>query len=135
MVSRRIVLHFPQRVVNEPIIYRLVKDFNLRFNILKASVSPDQVGLLVMELSGEPRNYDLGIKYLSDNGVQIEALSQDVVRNESRCTHCGACITMCPSGAFSLEPNTRRVLFDYNKCTGCGFCVRACPPRAMELYF
>ena len=134
-VSRRLVLHFPQRLVDKPIVSRLVKDFGLEFNILKASVTPGQEGLLVMELTGENRDYDKGVKYLTDAGVKIQSLSQDVVRNESRCTHCGACITMCPTGAFTLEPETRKVNFDHTKCVVCELCVKACPPRAMELYF
>ena len=134
-VSRRLVLHFPQRLVDKPIVSRLVKDFGLEFNILKASVTPGQEGLLVMELTGENRDYDKGVKYLTDAGVKIQSLSQDVVRNESRCTHCGACITLCPTGAFTLEPETRKVNFDHTKCVVCELCVKACPPRAMELYF
>ena len=134
-VSGRLVLRFPHRLVDKPIVSRLVKDFDLEFNILKASVTPGEEGVLVMELTGERRNYDRGVKYLSDEGVQIQSLSQDVVRNESRCTHCGACITLCPTGAFSLEPETRKVKFDHTKCIVCELCVRACPPRAMELHF
>lgn len=134
-VSKRIVLHFPPRVVEQPIVYRLIKDFDLEFNILKASVTPGKDGLLVMELTGEQRNYDRGIKYLTEAGVKIQSLSQDVTRNEARCTHCGACITLCPVGAFSLEAGTRKVNFDNTKCVVCELCVKACPPRAMELYF
>lgn len=134
-VSKRIVLHFPQRMIDKPIVSRLVKDFGLEFNILKASVTPGEEGLMVMELTGERRSYDKGVKYLAESGVRIQSLSQDVVRNEARCTHCGACITMCPTGAFSLEPGTRKVLFDHTKCVVCELCVKACPPRAMELYF
>jgi len=134
-VSRRIVLHFPKRLVDKPIVSRLVKDFALDFNILKAEVTPGEEGLLVMELIGDQRNYDKGVKYLTEAGVKIQSLSQDVVRNEARCTHCGACITICPSGAFSLETGTRKVLFDNSKCVVCELCVKACPPRAMELYF
>ena len=134
-VSRKIVLHFPPSVTGQPIVYRLARDFNLSFNILKASVSPGEDGLLVMELSGDQGNYDKGIQYLTETGVRIQSLSQDVVRDEARCTHCGACITICPTGAFSLEPKTRKVLFDHSKCVVCGLCVKACPPRAMKLYF
>jgi len=134
-VSRKLVLRFPHKLVDKPIVSRLVKDFDLDFNILKASVIPEEEGLLVMELSGEQRNYEKGIKYLTDSGVQIQSLSQDVVRNEKRCTHCGACITICPTGAFSLEPKTRKVLFDDTKCIVCELCVKACPPRAMDLHF
>ena len=132
-VSKRIVLHFPPRLVDKAIVSKLVKDYGLDFNILKASVTPGEEGLLVMELTGEQRNYDRGMKYLSDVGVKIQSLSQDVVRDEVRCTHCGACITMCPSGAFTLEAGTRKVLFDNSKCVVCELCIKACPPRAMEL--
>lgn len=132
-VSKRIVLHFPPRLVDKAIVSKLVKDYGLDFNILKASVTPGEEGLLVMELTGERRNYDKGVKYLSDVGVKIQSLSQDVVRDEGRCTHCGACITMCPSGAFTLEVGTRKVLFDNSKCVVCELCIKACPPRAMKL--
>ncbi|MBM3149307.1 MAG: 4Fe-4S dicluster domain-containing protein [Chloroflexi bacterium] len=133
--SRKIVLHFPKKLVDKPIVSRLVKDYGLDFNILKASVTPGEEGLLVMELIGDQRSYDKGLKYLTDVGVKIQSLSQDVVRNEARCTHCGACVTICPSDAFEVEPGTRKVLFDNSKCVVCELCVKACPPRAMELYF
>jgi len=135
IISKRIVLHFPKRLTNESIVYKLVKDFDLAFNILKASVTPGEEGLLVMELTGEQRNYDKGVKYLTETGVKIQSLSQDVVLNELRCTHCGACIALCPTGAFSLDPETRKVIFDNDKCIVCELCIKACPPRAMELYF
>jgi ferredoxin len=134
-VSKRIVLRFPRRLVDRPIVSRLVRDFNLDFNILKASVTPEEEGLLVLELSGKQSDYDRGIRYLTETGVRIQALSQDVTRNEERCTHCGACITICPTGAFELDPLTRRVNFCDEKCLACELCIKACPPRAMELHF
>ena len=134
-VHKRIVLHFPQRLVDRPIVYRLVKDFDLEFNILKASVTPDEEGLMVVELSGKQQDYDKGIKYLTTNGVRIQALSQDVIRNEERCTHCGACITVCPPNAFEVDPVTRKILFYGEKCVACELCIKACPPRAMEVHF
>jgi ferredoxin len=134
-VSKRIVLHFPKRMVDRPIVSRLVKDYDLDFNILKALVTPEEEGLLVLELSGEQQEYDKGIRYLTKTGVKIQSLSQDVLRNEERCTHCGACIAICPSGAFELDPVTRRVDFYNEKCVACGLCIKACPPRAMEVHF
>jgi len=135
IVSKKIVLHFPSRLVEQPIIYRLIKEYDLTFNILKASVIPDKEGLLVLELSGEQENYDRGIKYLARTGVNIQSLSQNVLRNESRCTHCGACITICPTGAFELDQTSRQVTFVNEKCIACELCIKACPPRAMELHF
>lgn len=134
-ISRRVVLHFPRILVDQPIVYRLVKDYNLEFNILKASVTPKEEGLLVLELSGEQRDYEQGMQYLAGIGVGIQPLSQNVIRNETRCTHCGACITICPTGAFTLELPSRRVNFQAEKCIACGLCIKPCPPRAMEVRF
>ncbi len=134
-ISKRMVLRFPRRLVNRPIVSRLVKDFNLDFNILKASITPEEEGLLILEVTCKQEDYDKGINYLTKTGVRIQSLSQDVTRNEERCTHCGACITICPPGAFEIEPLTRRVNFYNEKCIACGLCIKACPPRAMELHF
>ena len=65
VVSRRLVLRFPHRLVDKPIVSRLVKEFGLEFNILRAAVTPGEEGLLVMELMGERRDYDKGVQYLT----------------------------------------------------------------------
>ena len=44
MISKRIVLHFPKRLVDEPIVYNLIKEHDLKFNILKASITPEEEG-------------------------------------------------------------------------------------------
>ncbi len=136
-ISKRVVLHFPKRLVEQPVVYRLVKDYNLEFNILRASITaePEEEGLLVLELKGEQEEYDKGIKFLLKSGLKIQSLSQDVTRNEARCTHCGACVTICPPGAFEVDSKTRQVRFDDEKCVACGICIKACPPRAMEVHF
>ena len=134
-ITKRVVLHFPPRLVEQPIIYRLVKDYNLVLNILKASVTPKEEGLLVLELSGARQDYDRGIRYLTEAGVRIQSLGQNIMRNEERCTHCGACVVICPTGALALDPKTRRVNFYEDKCTACELCVLPCPPRAMEVHF
>jgi ferredoxin len=121
--------------VDRPIVSHLVRDYNLDFNILKAQFLPDEEGLMVLELTGKQKDYDEGIKYLARTGVRIQSLSQNVLRNEERCTHCGACVTICPSGVFELEPVTRKINFTGEKCLACGLCLKACPPRAMELHF
>jgi ferredoxin len=134
-ISRRVVLHFPPRIVEQPLINNLIKNYDLNFNILKASIIPNQEGYVVLELIGEQDKYDQGIKYITSAGVKIESLSHSVLRNEERCTHCGVCITVCPTRAFTLDAGTRKVSFDNNRCVACGLCIKACPPRAMELYF
>lgn len=131
MVSKRIVLTFPHKLVNQPIVYKLVKDYDLVFNILQAKITPEEEGLLVLELKGKKENYAQGVKYLTDLGVKIQPLAKDVTRDESRCTHCGACVAVCPVGALYLDAKTMKIIFDSEKCIACELCVKACPPRAM----
>ncbi|OIN96464.1 (Fe-S)-binding protein, partial [Candidatus Desantisbacteria bacterium CG1_02_38_46] len=92
MISKRIVLKFPHRLVDQPIVCKLVKEYNLEFTILKAYVTPREEGLLVLELTGEDNNFEKGMDYLKKTGVTIQPLSQDIIRNETRCTDCGACV-------------------------------------------
>ena len=63
-MEKRIVLHFPKKLVDKPIVFRLVKDFSLEFNILKAEVNPKEEGLLVLELRGDDESYHKGIEFL-----------------------------------------------------------------------
>ena len=135
MISKRIVLHFPSRLVDQPIVYKLVKDFDLQFNILKAYVTPQEEGLMVFELIGEEENFNKGIEYLTSCGVRIQPLSQDVIRNAAKCTDCGVCVTICPTAALVVDPITRKVLFYDNKCIACEHCVKISPTRAMEVHF
>ena len=135
MTAKRIVLHFPHRLVDQPIVYKLVKDYDLQFNILKAYVTPREEGLMVLELSGEDENFKKGIKYLHKCGVRMQPLSQDVIRNEAKCTDCGVCVPICPVGALETDSTTRKVHFYDNKCIACELCVKVCPTRAMEVHF
>ncbi len=132
-IARKIVLRFPPRLVDQPIIYRLVKDYDLQFNILKASITPNEEGILVVELSGKKKDYDEAIRFLAGAGVEVQALIKDVARLEDRCTHCGACVTMCPVGALVVNTQTRQVDFLESKCIACGLCIKPCPVRAMEV--
>jgi ferredoxin len=121
-------------MVDRPIVSRLAKNFNLDFNILKASINQDAEGTMVLELSGSPEDYDRGIKYLQEAGVRIQSLGHDIIRNEDRCTDCGACVGVCPAGAFEVEIKTRKIIFQNDKCLACELCIKACPPRAMSLH-
>lgn len=44
------------------------------------------------------------------------------------CTGCGSCLSVCPTGAMSLEGGKSAV--DRKKCVGCGSCADVCPSQA-----
>jgi ferredoxin len=135
MTSKKIVLHFPHRLVDQPIVYKLVKDFDLRFNILKASVTPKEEGLMVLELYGDDKAFDKGMEYLKSSGVKIQPLSEDIVRNADKCTDCGVCVPLCPVQALVVDEKTKKIVFHEDKCIACELCVKICPNRAMEVHF
>ena len=135
MVSKRIVLKFPHKLVDQPIVFKLVKDYDLVFNILQAKITPKEEGLMVLELNGTKENYAKGMKYLASVGVNVQPLSQDVKRDDDLCTHCGACVAICPTEALYTDKKTMKVIFDADKCIACELCVKACPPRAMVVKF
>ncbi|MCX7661801.1 MAG: 4Fe-4S binding protein [Candidatus Omnitrophica bacterium] len=135
MTTKRIVLHFPKELVDQPIVFRLSRDFDLEFNILKASVTPQVEGLMVLELKGTEENIKRGFDYLRNVGVRIQPLSQDISWNDKKCTHCGVCIPLCPVGALVMDAQTRRVSFLEDKCIACELCIKVCPIRAIEVHF
>ena len=133
MYSRTYVLRFPKETSDQPIICRLVKQYGVEFNILKATILPQREGLMVIELIGHKENVRSSLKYLKDFGVTIESLSTIIRRDEEKCFQCGACTGICPVGALYVNRLDMSVLFDPDKCTGCGLCVNVCPVRAMEV--
>lgn len=135
MATRRIVMHFPQTMIDEPIISRLVRVYDLEFNILRASITPKQEGLMILVLEGDESKLAAALDEVQQKGVRIEPLEKEVTRNDDRCTECGACITICPTKALVMELDTRHVIFDPDKCIACELCVPVCPPRAMETPF
>jgi Pyruvate/2-oxoacid:ferredoxin oxidoreductase delta subunit len=133
MYTKKVVIRYPAEVVDQPIVYHLVKDYDLLFNILKARVFPRREGLLVLELRGTKENFDRGVHYMKEMGLRVEALSKSVKQNEEKCVHCGACTAFCPTDALHFEEGSPKVYFDAEKCNGSEIWATACPPRAMEV--
>ncbi|APV44111.1 4Fe-4S dicluster domain-containing protein [Dehalogenimonas formicexedens] len=134
ITNKKISLRFPRHLVDRPVVYHLIKDYNLELNILKATISSEE-GHMVLELRGERADFDKGIEYLTKTGLIIDTLCREVTRNEARCTDCGACVTICPAQAFSVDSISRDITFDEEKCVVCGMCILSCPSRSMELHF
>ncbi len=133
MYNRIYFLQFSKKISNEPIIYQLVKQYDVEFNILKADILPQRDGLMILELKGSKANVLKGLEYLENQGVKVERLAASVGRDDEKCFQCGVCTGVCPVGALSIQRPDMAVLFDADKCTGCGLCVPICPVRAMEL--
>ncbi|WP_022847172.1 MULTISPECIES: NIL domain-containing protein [unclassified Desulfurobacterium] len=127
--SVKLVLTFPKETWDKPVIYKLVKDYDLVVNILRAEILPKMEGSAVLELKGDSDSLKRAVKFLKGINVKVRPLELDIFREDEKCIHCGACIAPCPTNAFYLDPVTFRVEFDKTKCVGCGHCIPACPTR------
>lgn len=51
--------------------------------------------------------------------------------NPVRCTHCGACVAVCPKDAVAMDKGRR--VYERSRCEACGTCVEHCLQDALEL--
>ena len=135
MTTTKVVLRFPPDLTDQPVTYRLIKEYDLMVNILRGHITPKEEGMLVLELTGPKRQLDRGMAFLAELGVETKRVSRDVKWLKDRCTHCTACTSLCPTDALSVDRETMLVDFDKTKCIACEMCVTVCPYKAMEVQF
>lgn len=137
MARTRVVLNFPAALVERPVTYHLVKDFNLIINILRAEIRPGEAGTLLLELDDGDGRGDLngGLEFIAREGVRIHTISGRITIDQISCLHCGACIGPCFAGALSLDPIEHEVALDGSRCVLCKICVEACPVGAIKVVF
>ena len=78
MTKRQVMFTFPQKLIKEPIIYNLSKQFNIVTNIRRADVSEDR-GWVVLELDGNEKDIEKGIAWVTSKGVRIDPVVGDIV--------------------------------------------------------
>ena len=132
-MRKRVILTFPPALVHMPVTYRLAKDYNIASNILRAQVAPDEVGKLVMELSGDIDQLEDGLEWMRDQGIGVSALGQEILIDENSCVHCGLCTGICPTGALVLQSETFLLQFRRSRCIVCEQCIPVCPVEAISI--
>jgi L-aspartate semialdehyde sulfurtransferase ferredoxin len=75
----RIQLNYPPEKVNQPVLYRLIRDFGLKLNILKANVEPRTGSFVFLELSGESGAIERALRFLDAEGIGVSAIGLDGV--------------------------------------------------------
>lgn len=78
MASKHLRLTFPEAQVTEPVIYHVVKDFNVIPSIRRASIE-NHFGWMIVEIKGEQADLDAAIAYLEGLGVEVSAAEGDIV--------------------------------------------------------
>jgi ABC-type methionine transport system ATPase subunit len=75
----RVKLTFPEHLIRQPLLGRLVRAFDVLPNIRRANVE-ETVGWIVCELGGEDESVEKAIAWLEAAGVQVDRLG-DVVES------------------------------------------------------
>ena len=77
-VRGKFYLTYPKRLVKEPLICKLSKQFDLVFNVRSASVS-EEIGIIALELDGTEGEIERAIAWLRDQGVVVEPIEKNVI--------------------------------------------------------
>ena len=76
MSRKKVFLTFPQKLMKEPLLWKIGQEFEVVTNIRGASIT-DELALLALLLEGEPEEIDKVIDYLSERGVTVENLQDE----------------------------------------------------------
>ncbi len=135
-MAEKYVLSYSSDTVSEPILWKLIKDFNIQVNILKASISPGLEGSLLVELHAEQKaDMEKGMAWLESIGVSCVSVAKRLSWDEDRCVDCGACSGVCFSNVLTMDRESWKLQVDKDKCVACGNCVKACPFGCYTLDF
>lgn len=69
----RVKLVFPEALIREPVVARLVRRHDITPNIRRASIE-DGMGWMVLDLDGDPAEIDLAVAWLHEIGVEVDQL-------------------------------------------------------------
>lgn len=132
MPQKSVRLHFSKETANQPVVSRLIKDFNVELNILQAHITPEEDGTMFALFNGSDEDLNKALTYLKEIGVQTIFPSHRLKWQEDKCTHCGVCVGQCLPKALFVDKQTRQVVFDEDKCIVCELCIPTCIYGAID---
>ncbi len=75
---KRVRFTFLDRLIKEPVIYRMSHDFNVITNIRRADVQ-EGVGWVILELEGEILEIERSLEWVRSIGVRVDPALGDLV--------------------------------------------------------
>lgn len=78
MANRHLRLTFPEAQATQPVIYHVVKDFDVVPSIRRAAIE-NHFGWMIVDFSGESSAIDAAVAYLTDLGIDVTSAEGDIV--------------------------------------------------------
>lgn len=75
VVQRRYRLVYPKELLDKPILYNLIRHFDILTNIRRANVT-HQEGWLIVDMEGEEEEINAGIAWAREQGVEVTPISE-----------------------------------------------------------
>jgi len=125
----RMMLRFDSKTVAEPVLSKTTLETGTLINILRASVGARRGEILIEVADEKAKEVE---ELLKAQGVDIIELIEVIQKDEEKCVHCGACISICPTEALKFN-GEGKVIVEAEKCIHCGSCVNVCPTGALSL--
>ncbi len=131
-MKTKFLINFPATQSQEPVVYNLIADYNLKVNILKASIDINLQGHMLAEIDGQSDKISEAIEYLEKIGIEVDFVKSTIHRIENKCVDCGLCTAVCGSKALRIGNDTDwKLEYEDSRCVGCNLCIQACPLQAI----
>jgi ABC-type methionine transport system ATPase subunit len=76
--SVRLYVSFPEELVDRPMVYEIVKQYDVVPNIRRAGIEAHE-GWVILELTGPADTRDAAVRYLEDLGCTVNRMEGDVL--------------------------------------------------------
>lgn len=124
----KIILKFPQKTMEDPLLADVVLETGVRINIDRALVDAS-VGEIVIDVPDE-RVEEVAAAFRK-RGTEVRELDKPIVFDEAECVQCGACVSVCPVEVFKYNKD-RTISIDLTRCVLCKTCMEMCPHGALK---
>ncbi len=119
----KLLLRYPLPLDEMPYTAEVILETGAKINIDQATRDE-----LIVDVPGD--DVEHVAELFREKGVEVRKLLKLITWDEERCIHCGACISVCPTGVFTFNPSWN-INLEEEKCVRCEICVKACPLSAL----
>lgn len=130
-MTKKVLLKYSTERATEPIFASVIRETDAPINILHAELSAKGGEILVAIDAPEAQTRKV-VELFEKRGLEVEEVKRAIQLDEDACIECGACISLCPTGALRLADDYS-IILDEDKCVYCEVCVPSCPTRALKV--
>ena len=130
-MTKKVLLKYSAEKAKEPILASIIKETGTLLNILHAEFSAEG-GEILLAIDAPDAEVNRIIKLFEQRGIETKELKRAIQLDEEKCFDCGACVSLCPTGALRLTDDYS-IELDEDKCIYCEICLPSCPVRALKV--